>query len=126
MPLLRKLSRRLRFAALRAYSKDHRDFQTVGSLAAWQARRSRASSRPAALDDRPRYSHLPALSGIVAARREGAILHVELVARSKTLDERPLILAQDGSGAACDGAAPECRSDPRADARTWTITLVLN
>lgn len=119
-----RLNRTLRTAAQRWFSKDHRDFQTVGRLAAWLSQRLRPAPRPASLDeqDGPR---LPVLSRIVGMQREGAVLRVELVARCATLDGRPLVHARDLAGAASTAATPEQR-DRAAEVQTLTLTLVLS
>jgi hypothetical protein len=84
--------------------------------------RLESASDPAApLDDPQRYSHLPALTMIVGARREGAVLHVELFAPRVVLDERPLVLAPDAAG-----ATSERGEAPAPDGRSSTVTLSLN
>jgi hypothetical protein len=126
MPWTRKLAHSRRIAARRWFSKNHRDFQTLGRLTAWRSSRSRTGSRPAMLAQRTSAAHLPVLSSIVAMRREDAVLHVEFLARSVAFDGRPLVHARDAAGAAPAGANPDRTQHPGAEGRTWTVTLALN
>jgi hypothetical protein len=122
----RKHLHRLRLAARRWLSKDHRDFQTIGRLEAWRSRRSQPSSRPPMLEDRPRYAHLPALGRIVDVRREGVVLHLELFAHRVASDDRPLVLAREGAKAESADATTERLADAAPEGRIWTLTLGLN
>jgi hypothetical protein len=119
-----RLNRTLRIAAERWFSKDHRDFQTVGRLTAWLSRRLQPAPRPALLDDQggPR---LPVLSRIVGIQRDGATLHVELVVRHATLDGRPLVHARDAASAGSPDGTPAL-PDRAGEAQTLTVTLLLN
>jgi hypothetical protein len=78
------------------------------------------------LEDRPRYSHLPALGRIVDVRREGVVLHLELFARRVASDDRPLVLAREGAKAESADATTERLADAAPEGRIWTLTLGLN
>ncbi len=96
------------FPSLGWPSKDHRDYQTIGLLSAWRARRSRPGGWPPPPGDRPRGTGVPVLSAIVRVRRDDAVLHVELRSPS---EQRAPVAARDGAG---------------GRARTWTFVLPLN
>ncbi|HEX8157129.1 MAG TPA: hypothetical protein VF526_07055 [Solirubrobacteraceae bacterium] len=126
MPLIRTHAHRRHIVARRWFSKDHRDFQTLGHLTAWWSRRSRPGIRQAVLEQRTAAAHLPALSRIVAVRREDAVVYVEFQARCVTFDGRPLALARDAAGAALGATDASQAASLRAERRTWTVTLALN
>jgi hypothetical protein len=123
MPRFRKRVRRL-ISAPRWPSKDHRLFQTVGCVSAWRSRLRRTAAP--APEGRPRGAPLPALSRIVSVRREDAVLRVELrVERAATLG-RPPVLVRDRADATPAEAASERLPDAGAEARTWTVSLLMN
>jgi len=113
--------RRLRIPVPRWPSRDHRDFQTAGVLAAWRSRRS----RPAAPEDSPNRLDPPPLTRIVRLHREDAALHVELAARSAVAHGRAPVAVRD-AGAACAGARPDDPETAPEAAASWTVTLTLN
>jgi len=117
----------LRTAVPRWPSTDHRDFQTVGALTAWpMRRRMRMATRTPAEANRSRGSRPPVLSEVAGVHRDGAALHVQLLARRAALDERPPILTPAVGRSSSPGATRDPDPVCADQGRTWTVTLPLN